>query len=154
MRRVVRSTSVVRPLGPRFPSCLYRWGRNTDSKRTLASVGCCAALDAPASNHFVSTMASTPSRTAVGPYCRSRRKLGSIQMRQTPRNRVYPMLHKIRFPQVLVRNDGQHVGRPSVARLETSAACFRGNTLHRLKPRPPWSQNLMCARSCAVFSGG
>src|SRR5271165_3099852 len=78
---MVRSASVVQPLGPALQACLSRWERNTDSKRTRASLRGCAAPEAPEPNHPVSTIAATPNHRAVRPCCRNRRKGASMQMR-------------------------------------------------------------------------
>src|ERR1017187_9609375 len=78
---MVRSASVVQPLGPALQACLSRWERNPDSKRTLASLRGCAAPEAPEPNHPVSTIAATPNHSAVRPCCRNRRKGASMQVR-------------------------------------------------------------------------
>src|SRR5208283_2353934 len=148
---MVRSASVVQPLGPASPACLSRWERNTDSKRTLASLRGCAAPEAPEPNHPVSTIASTPNHRAVRPCCRNRRKGASMQMRANS-----APLHP---PDVAYNPVATSAGprprparRPSAATPGTGAACCRGRKPRRLQPRPPQRQNPMRARSCAVLT--
>jgi len=43
-RSIVRSSSVRRPRGPAFQSCLSRCGLNTDRKHTPAFLRCCAVM--------------------------------------------------------------------------------------------------------------
>src|SRR5271165_5287230 len=137
---MVRSASVVQPLGPALQACLSRWERNTDSKRTRASLRGCAAPEAPEPNHPVSTIAATPNHRAVRPCCRNRRKGASMQMRANS-----APLH----PPDVAQNPAttsaglkpQPARRPSAAPPGTGAACCRGRKPRRLQPRPPQRQN-------------
>src|ERR1035437_2628474 len=148
---MVRSASVVQPLGAALQACLSRWERNPDSKRTRASLRGCAAPEAPEPNHPVSTIAATPNPRAVRPGCRNRRKGASLQGRAN-----CAPLHPPEVAQnPLATSAGrkpQPAHRPSAAPAGTGAACCRGRKPRRLQPRPPQRQNPRRARSCAVLT--
>src|SRR5271166_3756498 len=146
---MVRSASVVQPLGPALQACLSRWERNTDRKRTLASLRGCAAPEAPEPNHPVSTIAATPNHRAVRPGCRNRRKSASMQVRANSAQLHPP---DVAYNPVATSADQKPrpAHRPCPVPPGTGAVCYRGRTPRRRQPRPQWCPHPRLARSCAA----
>src|SRR5271165_2608833 len=146
---MVRSASVVQPLGPGFQACLSRWERNTDSRRTRAVLRYCAAPEAPAPSHPVSTIAATPNHRAVRPCCRNRRKGASMPGRA---NSAQSRLPDAASNPVATSADQKPrpAHRPSPVPPGTGAVCYRGRTPRRRQPRPQWRPHPRPARSCAA----
>src|SRR5208337_2179737 len=146
---IARFASVVRPLGPASPACLSRRERNTDSKRTLASLRGCAAPEAPAPSHPAPRTASGPSHRAVRPCCRNRRKGASMPGRA---NSAQSRLPDAASNPVATSADQKPrpAHRPSPVPPGIGAVCYRGRTPRRRQPRPQWRPHPRPARSCAA----